>query len=258
MAEEARLQQLNVLPSIWLKNSTLEPTPLQSHLNSQLITISQSKSNSNAKSNFKLDSKSNSKLITESKTKSITKSRSEPHTVSPNESTAKVGSKKKQSKLNITGCVPFKKTIYHQDTISQVAKEALGRGGGRACMSTHANGCRHYGILDLHGMDPKNYSYYSKEGGWLYGKECKSCQLSINKMDMDKISKFYLFYCEMGLKGYKYNKNGNDSERDIFLDHSCDMVLCVKCRDKIVDQHETEIKSVIGGNSRRCSSRKRL
>jgi len=77
-------------------------------------------------------------------------------------------------------------------------------------------------------------------------------------MDMDKISKFYLFYCEMGLKGYKYNKNGSEREREIFLDHSCDMVLCVKCQEEKVDQHETEIKSVIGGTSRRCSSRKRL
>ena len=81
------------------------------------------------------------------------------------------------------------------DSISTFAKEALERGGGRACVATHGTGCRHYGILDMKLLDRQNFLYYSKKGGWLEGKYCLNCNVLTNDMCMDKVSKSYLRYC---------------------------------------------------------------
>ena len=75
------------------------------------------------------------------------------------------------------------------NNISIESKMALLRGNGRACVATHANGCRHYGILDLGAMDSKNFLYYNKTGGWLNGKCCCNCRLDVNEMKMDKATK---------------------------------------------------------------------
>ena len=59
---------------------------------------------------------------------------------------------------------------------------------------------------------------------------------------MDKASKCFLRYCEMGLKGLCFNENGDKNDKDLFLDHYCEMVLCVECwnikfneREKVKD-----------------------
>ena len=52
---------------------------------------------------------------------------------------------------------PKLKKKHTTNEVLSIAKEALGRGGGRACIATHGNGCRHYGILDLHPIDSKFY-----------------------------------------------------------------------------------------------------
>ena len=150
------------------------------------------------------------------------------------------------------------KKVKEKNTISTMAKEALERGGGRACKATHGKGCRHYGVLDLRGMDTKTYLYYAKEGGWIYNKSCNSCRKDTKDMTMDKGSRYYLRYCEMGLKGLKYNINGCLDERDLFEDHNCDMLLCVQCWNMKVLEHEEDVKGGVGASSRRCSARKKL
>lgn len=145
-----------------------------------------------------------------------------------------------------------------EKTISTMAKQALERGGGRACVATHANGCRHFGILDLRGMDAKTFAYYTKEGEWLYNKLCLTCHIPTVDMCMDKVTKCFLHYCEMGLKGTKYNGNGSCDEKEIFEDHNCNMVLCVECWNNKVMAHEQEVKEKIGVTARRCSARKKF
>lgn len=113
--------------------------------------------------------------------------------------------------------------------ISNESKMALMRGGGQACVASHGNGCCHYGILDLAAMDSKNYTFYSKPGCWLEGKTCCSCHLEIENLIMYKATKCFLQYCEMGLKGSQYNEHGNEEDKKLFMDHYCDMVLCIKC-----------------------------
>jgi len=124
-------------------------------------------------------------------------------------------------------------------------------------VASHGNGCRHYGILDLSTMDSKNYLYYSKPGCWLEGKTCCNCQLGIKDMTMDKATKCFLRYCEMGLKGSRYNENGNKDDKELFLDHHCDMVLCVKCWNIKVSEHEKMEECTNGIRSKRCSLRVR-
>lgn len=144
------------------------------------------------------------------------------------------------------------------NSISDVAKEALGRGGGKACVATHGHGCCHFGLLDLRGMDQKTFCYYSKDGAWLAGLVCISCDHKVKEFTQDKSTKNFVMYCEMGLKSFKMNKNGNDEEKKLFEDHYCDMVLCVSCWNKKVIVYDQEVKDKLGLNSRRCSSRKKI
>lgn len=126
------------------------------------------------------------------------------------------------------------------DSISTFAKEALERGGGRACVATHGTGCRHYGILDMKSLDRQNFLYYSKKGGWLEGKYCLNCNVLTNDMCMDKVSKSYLRYCEMGLKSTKYVMRRSEDEIVAFEDHDCNMVLCIPCwNQKVLDYEHT-------------------
>lgn len=151
------------------------------------------------------------------------------------------------------------KRVNKELEISTMAKEALERGGGRACVATHENGCRHYGILDLHGMDAKTYGYYTREGEWLNIKKCCGCQLNTKDMTLDKGSKYFVRYCEMGLKGYKYSMKGDNAKTSFFEDHNCDMILCIKCWNRKVEDHEKEIKEKVGGTTKkRCSARKKF
>jgi len=148
------------------------------------------------------------------------------------------------------------KTEIH--TVSTIAREALERGGGRACKATHGSGCRHYGILDLKEMDAPTYSFYSKNGGWLDEKVCVVCRMGTNVMKLDKGSRSVLRYCGMGLKSVRYNRNGDPDETEIFEDHDCSMILCIPCWNSKVVMHETEIKLKSGNTERRSSARKRL
>ena len=163
------------------------------------------------------------------------------------------------SKSNIDGkkIKKLKKGIIC-NSISNFAKEALGRGGGRACVATHGHGCCHFGILDLRGMDPKTYFYYSKDGAWLTDKVCMACKHGVQDLTQDKSTKNYLMYCEMGLKLLKFNRNGNEDEKISFDDHTCDMVLCVSCWNKQVVIYDQEVKDKLGLNTRQCSSRKKI
>ena len=142
--------------------------------------------------------------------------------------------------------------------MSICAKEALERGGGRACIATHANGCRHLGILDLYPMDLKTYTYYMKPGGWLFDKACNDCQSGVGTMVVDKVTKNLLRYCEMGLKLVRFNKMGEKDDKESFNDHDCSMVLCIPCWNKKVMLHEKEIKDKLGIQYQRCSARKRM
>ena len=169
-----------------------------------------------------------------------------------------IGNKDKTQELQMSTRTKKGRSTREHNLVSNMAKEALGRGGGRACVATHANGCRHYGILDLLAMDNKNYLYYIKNGGWLRNKICIKCNVKAIDMPMDKGTKCYLRYCEMGLKGAKYNKNGTIDEKAFFEDHDCNMVLCVACWNKRVEQHEKEVKEKLGVNRKRCSARKRF
>ena len=148
--------------------------------------------------------------------------------------------------------------MRQNENISLIAKEALERGGGRACVATHGNGCRHYGILDLSAMNSKNYMFYSKPGFWLDGKTCMVCKIDTKDMALDKVTKCYLRYCEMGLKGSKYNADGNQDDMKSYLDHNCSMVLCVKCWNSKVLEHEQEIKAKFGVVSNCVSARKKI
>lgn len=139
-----------------------------------------------------------------------------------------------------------------------MAKEALERGGGKACKATHNNGCRHYGILDLRPMDSKNYSYYSKCGGWLQDKCCINCCIDTKDMTADKYTRNYLHYCEMGLKSIKYNLDGTNNEKKYFMDHDCNTILCVPCWNSKVLVHEQELKEQLGTGTKRCSTRKKM
>ena len=144
------------------------------------------------------------------------------------------------------------------NSISIIAREALARGGGKACLASHGNGCRHYGILDLRRMDTKTYAFYSKDGGWLQNKFCISCKKNTKEMVMDKITKSYLIYCEMGLKSRLYSGYTCDEEKNIFDDHNCDMILCVPCWNTKVDIYEQECLQKMGNRSKRCSARKNI
>ena len=177
-------------------------------------------------------------------------------------------SKKKRSCLQaklpeLQLSVPKNKSLKQKkgimtDLISTIAKEALQRGNGRACVATHGSGCRHYGIWDLYPMDAKTFSFYSKNKGWLDDKKCIECHMDTKDMVMDKVSKIYMRYCEMGLKSYKYNKNGNDEEKAAYNDHDCNMILCVPCYDGKLTAYEKEVKEKMGLQSKRCSARNRL
>ena len=65
--------------------------------------------------------------------------------------------------------------------VSNIAKEALERGGGKASSATHGGGCRHYGILDLCSMERNYFLYYSKEGGWLNKKAVSHVEFVLQK-----------------------------------------------------------------------------
>ena len=150
----------------------------------------------------------------------------------------------------------FKKKNKTINTISSMAKDALGRGGGRACVATHAGGCKHYGILDLHPMDHWNFVYYTREGEWLSDKCCISCQSKAIMLKMDKGTKVYLRYCEMGLKSLKYDKDGDEDEKDMYENHHCLLVLCVPCWNMKVLEHENMATSA-SPNEQRCYSARR-
>src|SRR5688500_16359631 len=111
--------------------------------------------------------------------------------------------------------------------MSNMAKEALERGGGKACSASHGGDCRHYGILDLRPMDRSSFLYYSKDGGWLKDKHCMSCHENVKDMQMNKGAKSFLRYCEMGLKSAKLDQNGEAEEKALYEDHNCLMILCV-------------------------------
>ena len=135
-----------------------------------------------------------------------------------------------------------------KDTISSLAKQALDRGGGKACVATHSGGCRHYGILDLQAMDSKNYLFYTKPGGWLNGKSCIDCQLCINKMLLDKCTKTYLQYFDMGLKGIKFNRHGDADKQNSYNDHHCETILCISCWNKKVNNFENTVSTSVNGD----------
>lgn len=134
----------------------------------------------------------------------------------------------------------------------------MGRGGGRACVANHKNGCRHYGVLDLNEMDQKTYLFYLKDGGWLTNKSCTGCNLSTKEICVDKITKTVVRYCEMGLKSIKFVENGPHENKIFFDDHDCDMILCISCWNKKVLFHEQQVVEETGIVSRRVSARKKL
>ena len=138
-----------------------------------------------------------------------------------------------------------------------MSKLALERGGGRAQKATHGNGCRHYGILELKAMNGSNYKFYSKNDGWLVGKKCIGCDKSTSCMTLDKHTDSFLMYCEMGLKSMKIKKNDNSTEMESFLDHDCNMILCITCYKVKVVEHEQHMTVDKCGRSKRCSARKK-
>ena len=150
------------------------------------------------------------------------------------------------------------KKIKLVNTVSTLAKEALERGGGCACLATHDNGCCHYGILDLREMDQKTFNYYSKEGGLLENKFCVACELHTKDMCIDKGTKSYLQYCKMGLKSIKYCMYENEDEKAYFDNHDCKMILCIACWNERVISHEQDIKDKMGITSKRSSARKKI
>ena len=77
-------------------------------------------------------------------------------------------------------------------------------------------------------------------------------------MTLDKGSKTYLRYCEMGLKLMRIYKNGELENREAFLDHDCDLILCISCWNKMVLLHEQEVREKLGIQSKRCSARKKI
>ena len=76
-------------------------------------------------------------------------------------------------------------------------------------------------------------------------------------MKMDKVTKIYLRYCEMGLISEKYNKIGIELEREANMDCNCNTVLCIPCWNKKVTLHEKDMKERLGTQSKHCSARKR-
>lgn len=141
------------------------------------------------------------------------------------------------------------------NSVSTMARLALKRGGGRACIATHGSGCRHFGILDLHPMDRTNFLFYLKDDGWLNGKQCLNCGKNTNDITMDKSTKTYLRYCEMGLRSMKYKKNGNEEETALFNDHCCNMILCILCWNTKNTEYEMKLNLDNGNLKRRCSVR---
>src|SRR5687768_7655242 len=95
----------------------------------------------------------------------------------------------KRIKLTLNLQIKPKKKIAH--SISLVAKQALERGGGRACKATHGGGCRHFGILDLKALDKANFLFYLKKGGWLENKDCLHCGTVTKDMKLDKLLKSF-------------------------------------------------------------------
>jgi len=144
------------------------------------------------------------------------------------------------------------------DKVSNIAKEALKRGGGKACVATHGMGCRHYGILDLKPMDGKNYHFYTKNGGWLDGKVCVDCNNKTASMIMDKGSKSFVRYCEMGLKGMRFNRNGSEDDINSYQDHHCNTILCISCWNTKVEEYEQQVKELKGKTTLRSSARHKL
>ena len=61
----------------------------------------------------------------------------------------------------------------------------------------------------------------------------------------------------MGIIFEKYNKNGNESERDAYMDRNCNTVFCIPCWNKNVTLHDKDMKEKFGIQSKHCSSRKR-
>lgn len=80
-------------------------------------------------------------------------------------------------------------------------------------------------------MNKTNFIYYSCDGGWLQNKCCVDCGVATSDMIVDWITKFYLYYCEMGLKSARYDKDQSVEEKEMFDNHECSMILCVKCRN---------------------------
>jgi len=148
-----------------------------------------------------------------------------------------------------------KRKKQRENDISDLARNALLRGGGRACKATHLGGCRHYGILDLYPMDSKNHLYYSKHESWLTGKACIDCGMAVDNMKLDKGTKTYLRYCEMGLASAKFNKNGTNEEQEMYLDHECNTLLCIPCWNIRIDAYEQKVKNLEGNRLTRCSTR---
>ena len=162
---------------------------------------------------------------------------------------------KDPKKLTIKG---DKQMNTQPNFISDIAMEALQRGGGRACVASHAGGCRHYGILDLYPMDTRTYAFYVKKNGWLTNKCCTVCQQTTSEMSIDKVTKTLLRYCEMGLKSIKLNRDGDEDKKQMFIDHDCNMIMCVPCWNLKVLDYENEIMKMTGSRSKRCSNRKRI
>ena len=72
----------------------------------------------------------------------------------------------------------------------------------------------------------------------MHGKCCKLCNLVTNNMKMDKSSKSYMRYCEMGLKSIKYISKSSEDEIVSLEDHDCDMILCMPCWNQEVRNYE--------------------
>lgn len=76
-------------------------------------------------------------------------------------------------------------------------------------------------------------------------------------MRLDKSSKTYLRYCEMGLKSRKNNKNGDSDEQNIFADLYCTMVMCIPSwNNKIAEKDQ--VKEQCGARAIRFSARKKV
>jgi hypothetical protein len=130
----------------------------------------------------------------------------------------KQGKKKQNSSVSLHVTRPRQK---NDNMVSEKAKKAMARRGGKAHKCIHGYGCHHYGVMDLHDMSSlRDFNHYDSKDNWLNGKRCLgpnnkiTCPRKMTKEAMvpETRSNIHLHYCDMGIRVVNYGARGTDEE----------------------------------------------